>query len=160
MNVIGGCFIGYGQGGGAPTGIAIDHNGDVFVVYRTSSGGKIVEYTGGLSGCNGTTLHVTVNAPGGMVMDKHNNLIVCSISDYAVEIIKPPYTNISGTLASGFENPYFVTINKKNNLVYVGNAGLDVFVLSYPGGKTVADLGSKEGVSGAEGAVDGENFVP
>lgn len=81
----------------------------------------------------------TVALPGGMVLDKNSNLVVCDQDAEAVDIIKPPYSRISGTLGSGYSDPTTVTINKTNTQAYVANyGGNDVLVLSYPDGLRTA----------------------
>jgi hypothetical protein len=54
--------------GGGVEGVAVDKHGNVFIDYNNSSlaAGYIVEYTGGLAGCHGTTLPITLTFAGGM----------------------------------------------------------------------------------------------
>lgn len=148
--------------GGEVEGVAVDKSGDVFVAYYSSAeGGKIAEYTGGLSGCSATTLGVTVEFPGGMVLDKKGNLVICDQDADAVDIIAPPYSSVTKTLGSGYTDPFHVTINKKNKQAYVANyGGEDVLVLSYPAGSTKATLNSSNGLSIPAAAVDSSNFNP
>jgi DNA-binding beta-propeller fold protein YncE len=131
------------------------------VAYEASSGGKITEYTGGLSGCSGTVLGVSLEYPGGMVIDKKGNLVVCDQDAEAVDIIASPYSSVTGTLGSGYDDPFHVTINKKNKQAYVANyAGFDVFVLSYPAGAVKATLNTSNGLSSPAAAVDSQNYNP
>lgn len=147
--------------GGSVEGVAVDKNGNVFVAYEASSGGKITEYTGGLSGCSGTVLGVSLEYPGGMVIDKKGNLVVCDQDAEAVDIIASPYSSVTGTLGSGYDDPFHVTINKKNKQAYVANyAGFDVFVLSYPAGAVKATLNTSNGLSSPAAAVDSQNYNP
>jgi hypothetical protein len=148
--------------GGDVEGVAVDKSGDVFVAYYVEDvGGKITEYTGGLSGCSGTTLGVTLEYPGGMVLDKKGNLVVCDQDAEAVDIIAPPYNSVTGTLGSGYSDPFHVTINKKNKQAYVANYGdEDVYVLSYPAGSTQATLNGSNGLSLPAAAVDSQNYNP
>jgi hypothetical protein len=149
--------------GGNVEGVAVNSKtGDVFVDYNASSGGaKIVEYKGGLSGCSGTVLGVTLSFAGGMVLDKKLNIIVCDQLGPTVDVIKPPYSSVSGTLGSGYSDPFHVTINKKNNQAYVADyTGADVQVLKYPSGTNQATLNSANGLSSPFSAVDSLNFVP
>jgi hypothetical protein len=140
--------------------VAVDGSGDVFVAYFDGSGsGHIVEYRGGLSGCNGTVLGVDLQYPGGMAFDKSNNLLVCDGSTVAV--VKPPYNSVSGTFGGGYETPISVRINKRNDEAYVVDWSLhDVFVFGYPGGSLIKRLGSKNGISEPTGAVDSQNVNP
>jgi hypothetical protein len=147
--------------GGAVEGVAVDAKGDVFVAYNMSSGARITEYTGGLKSCNGTVLGVSLGFAGGMVLDKNNDIIVCDQTAAAVDVIDPPYTSISGTLGSGYSDPFHVTLNKKEKEAYVADyAAADVQVLSYPSGSNIATLGSANGLSDPAAAVDGQNYVP
>jgi hypothetical protein len=147
--------------GGAVEGVAVDENNDVFVDYNlTPSGtGKIVEYKGGLAGCNATSLGVTLDFAGGMVLDAQGNLIVCDENKPAVDVIAPPYSAITGTLGSGFYiSPFHVTLDKNNKLAFVAD-DYDVFVVDYPSGSLAATLGSANGITFPAGAVDAENAV-
>jgi hypothetical protein len=149
------------QPGGYVEGVAVDKSGDVFVAYYTGSG-AIAEYKGGLSGCSKTTLGATVTFPGGMILDENKNLIICDQLGDAVDIIDPPYSSISGTLGSGYSEPFHVSLNKKNDQAYITDEGSahTIDVVTYPGGSRVATLGSSYGVTSPYGAVDGSNFVP
>jgi DNA-binding beta-propeller fold protein YncE len=153
-------------GDGYVEGVAVDKRGDVFVdylIYYSSSSnyGLIAEYKRGLNGCSGTTLGVTLGWPGGMVLDKSDNLIITDQTADTVDVIAPPYSSVTKTLASGFEDPFHVTLDKANNQAYVTeNGNGEVDVLSYPGGAVEATLGATNGISYAAGAVDGRNFIP
>lgn len=144
-------------------GVAIDKSGDVFVDLNSSAsgGGTILEYRGGLSGCDATVLGATLSFAGGMVIDKRNDIIVCDQNAKTVDVIAPPYTSISRTLGSGYSDPLHVTINQKNDRVYVADVGAwDVQVLSYATGAKIATLNYKKGLSLPVGAVDRKNYVP
>lgn len=152
--------------GGYVEGVAIDKRGDVFVdylIYYSSSSyyGLIAEYKGGLSGCSETVLGVNLGWPGGMVLDKHNDLVICDQTAETVDVIAPPYNSVTKTLASGFDDSFHVTLNTKNDQAYVTElADGEVDVLSYPAGTLEANLGSSNGIVSAAGAVDGQNFIP
>jgi hypothetical protein len=147
--------------GGDVEGVAVDKSGDVFVAYEATSGGKITEYTGGLSGCSGTALGVSLEFPGGMVLDKKGNLVICDQDAEAVDIIAPPYSSVTSTLGSGYSDPFHVTINKRNKQAYVANFGdEDVLVLSYPAGSVKATLNGSNGLSEPAAAVDSKNYNP
>jgi hypothetical protein len=146
--------------GGYVEGVAVNKAGDVFVDWTNFSAGFITKYTGGLGSCSGTLLGATVGFPGGMVLDKHQNLVICD-QYYGVDIIAPPYGSVTSTLATGFTDPFHVTVNKNNKFAFVADAGTGlVTVLKYPSGATVATLGSGNGISYAYGAVDGKNYNP
>ena len=149
--------------GGYVEGVAVDKSGNVFVAYlsTTTDTGKIAEYKGGLKGCSATVLGVSLEYPGGMVMDKKGNLVVCDQDAEAVDVIAPPYSSVTGTLGSGYSDPFHVTVNKKNNQAYVANyGGSDVFVLKYPSGSSIATLNSANGLSSPAAAVNSSNYVP
>jgi hypothetical protein len=151
--------------GGAVEGVAVSKKGAVFVYYNAGGAGYITEYEHGLGGCKGKTLGVTFSFAGGLVLDDQDNLIVCDQStttaDGSVDIVKPPYTSISGTIGSNFIDPFHVTINKQNNLVYVADFyAYDVQVLDYPSGTNVTTLGSSNGLENPVAAVDTSNYVP
>jgi DNA-binding beta-propeller fold protein YncE len=147
--------------GGPVEGVAVDKHGNVFADYNLSSSAQIVEYAGGLSGCHGTVLPITLGFAGGMALDKHGDLVVCDQTAPAVDVIAPPYTSITGTLGSGYEDPFHVTINKKNKQAYVTDLGaLTVDVLAYPSGTSIATLGSANGLYEPAAAVDSANYVP
>jgi hypothetical protein len=146
--------------GGNVEGVAIDSSNDVFVAYNTKKGARIAEYPGGLSGCYKKLLGVKLQYAGGIAVDNEGNLIACDQAAATVDVIAPPYANVSGTLGSGFENPFHVTLNQKNTLAFVADiAWGDVQVLAYPSGTSVANLGASNGIEDATGAVDGENAV-
>ena len=94
------------QLGGGQRGVAVDAKGDVFTGYATSSTkGSIVEYSGGLAGCAQTVLGVSLGVPGAIVLDKSANLVVCDETNGTVDIIAPPYTQISGPFRKGLRPP-------------------------------------------------------
>lgn len=153
---------------GGQRGIAVDAAGDVFVSYYLSGGGAISEYVGGLTGCSQTVPGVSLGVPGGIVFDKDANLVVCDETNQVVDIIAPPYNQISGHLGKTYgpfifryDLPSGISINKNNTLAYVtdwGNQRVDV--VTYPAGAPFAQVGSGSGLSHPTGAVDESNYVP
>jgi hypothetical protein len=149
--------------GGLVDGVAVNHSGDVFVAFNAggSGPGSIAEYKGGLSGCKETVLAPTLTFAAGMAFDKKSNLLVCDELAGKVDVIAPPYTSITGTIGSGFQTPFEVTINKSNKQAYVADWAQDqVQVLHYPSGTNITTLGVSDGLIEPTGAVDGKNFVP
>jgi hypothetical protein len=157
------------QLGGGQRGVAVDARGDVFASYDTSyDTGAIVEYSGGLAGCPEIVLGVSLGVPGGVVLDKSADLVVCDETNQAVDIIDPPYSETSGHLGGVYGPPSLrygmpaaVSINKSNTLAYVTDwAYQKVDVFTYPAGRAFAQVGSGSGLSFPTGAVDGSNYVP
>lgn len=148
---------------GDPKGVAVDKKGDVFVAYTFASGGGggIIELNPGLSNCSETVLGVSLNTPGGMALDRNNNIVVCEEGDSAVAIVDPPYSQIAGYLGSGYALPTDVKIDKANTLAYVTDyENQQVLVLDYPSGSTVKVLNYSYGIETPMSAVDGSNYVP
>lgn len=143
-------------------GVAVDSHGDVFVSYSTGdSTGAIAEYPGGLAGCHTTTLAPALGVPNGIALDKNANLLVCDGTYQSVDVIDPPYSQISGYLGSGYLGPVDVSIKKDNSQVYVSDyAAGEVDVFTYPAGSKIATLNYTDGVEYPMGAVDGSNYVP
>jgi len=140
--------------GGPAVGVANDTGTNVFVAYDASGIGHIAEFTN-FSYCEKQKLGVTLKDPHGMAIDSHNNIIVAEGYGKTVDIIKPPYTKISGHLGSGWYLPLDVKINAAQNRAWVADNGSVVDVY-YPSGKVVWDSGS----IGALSAVDGSNYAP
>ncbi len=123
--------------GGNVDGIAVDSSGDVFVSYNTS-GGKLAEYKGGLSGCTKTALTPTLSFAGGLILDKNGNLLACDQTSSAIRVIPPPYTTITKSL-SGFSDPFRIALNTQQNLLFVADPGYYyVWVKYYPSGNSYA----------------------
>lgn len=145
-------------------GVAVDAFGDVFYAYTvayTSAPAYIGEFTD-FNTCSSTTFGVTLGQIGNMVLDKSSNILV--IVSPNVDIIKPPYSKVSGHLGKGFSNPVDVTINSANNRAWVTDNVTPtsaVYDLIYPSGKQVGKIKIYYS-SGyrANTAVDGSNFVP
>lgn len=155
---------------GNSNGIAVDQQGDVFLTVNYVSGGaSIVEYPRGIikSRCVGTVLPIDVGPYGsfyGAAVDTRGNLLVGTSSVTAapsVAIIAPPYTSITGSLGSGWSRPFEVRIDRAGTRAYVTDtAAKTVTVLAYPGGSTIATLGTANGISAPVSAVDSKNYVP
>jgi hypothetical protein len=157
--------------GGNVEGVAVDKHGNVFVAYNNTSSfvGNIVEYPGGLaaSHCSGTVLPITFGFLGGIALDKiSGNLIVCdqtgpSFSGAAVDVVGyPSYSSVTGTLGSGYSDPFHVTIDMANDKAYVADLSAGVVqVLNYPAGTIAATLGSAQGITQPASAVDTHNSV-
>ncbi len=148
--------------GGSVEGVAIDKSGDVFVDFNNPNTGhaNIVEYKGGLSGCNGTTLGVTLGFAGGLVLDSKNDIVVCDQTGPSVDVIAPPYSSVTRTLGSGYSDPFHVTLSAKNKLAFVAvNGAAVVDVIDYSTGSITQTLNSANGLSDPASAVDGPNDI-
>ncbi len=150
------------QGASETEGVAIDKSGNVFVDYENlnANGAFIAEYKGGLNGCSSTVLGVPLKSSGGMVLDKNNDLVVCDEQARVVYVIAPPYNSITRRLSSPyFSDPLHVTLSKNNKTAFVADRAA-VYVFDYNTGNVTATLGSANGLSEPNSAVDGPNYVP
>lgn len=148
-------------GSGYVYGIAVDPSNDVFVSFFTGASDKIVEYVGGLTGCNGTTLSPTFADAAQMVMDKKDDLVVVDDGNQSIDIIAPPYTAVTGSFGSSvLHNPVSVTLSRDNKLAFVADAQLgEIFVFNYQTQSVVTTLGGGNGIAFPYEAVDGPNAV-
>ena len=153
--------------GGNVEGVAVDKHGNVFVDYNNTSGSaNIIEYAHGLlaSGCVGAVLPITLGFAGGMVFDRQGDLVVCDQigtgGGAVVDIIAPPYTAVTGTLGSGWLDPFHVTVDMAGTRAYVTDlSAADVSVLNYPSGSPIATITSASGLLTPTSAVDEHNLV-
>ena len=140
-------------------GVAVDREGDVFVV----TGPKILEYKHGLSGCDATPLDVTLYSGDGIALDKNENLIVTDAAG-SLDIIDPPYTHITRQLDFSPGLPIEVRTNKNNTLLFLvaqnppGLFGGNILVLDYPSGAVLESLTLPDD-GYPSSAVDGPNAV-
>lgn len=138
-------------------GIAVDSSNDVFV---TNSSGQLVEYPGGLAGCNATVLGVSIpGAAFGITVDKQSDLVVCNTSAGTIEVIAPPYSSVTRTFGSSLVEPVNVTLNRDNRLAFVVDWEKDVQVYNFATGALVKTLGTPYGLVNPFSAVDGPNAV-
>jgi hypothetical protein len=127
-------------------GIARDEaTGDVFVAATPNSGGSILEYKRGLSGCNATTLGVVLQfVPIGLHIDRRRNLVTTD-ENSNVDIIAPPYTSITSTIA--VTNPSNCALSKSNQLIFTNSSPPgDIVVDDYPSGTYVTTLNAYNGI--------------
>lgn len=149
------------QPGGHVYGVAVDSKNDVFVDYYGAGGlGYLAEYAGGLHGCNATAFSLTFSGPGGLVLDKNNDLIVCDPGSASVDVVPPPYNGVGRTIGSGFAFPYHVRLNRKNSLAFVADPlNATVTVVNYQTGANVTVLGAPYGLIQPYAAVEQPNAV-
>jgi hypothetical protein len=130
----------------ANDGIAVDPNGNVFVSGFDVNAhiGRLLEYRGGLAGCQAMTLAPTMATAGGLQFDAHRNLLACD-QDAGVDVIPRPYTVIARTIASLC---FHEVLNKRQNRLYIAEPNTnDVLVDTYPAGTTLEKLGSANGLT-------------
>jgi len=138
------------------SGIAVDSKNDVFTSTVT---GELIEYQGGLSGCNATQLSANPASAFGMTVDKHNDLVVCDPAAGTVDVIAPPYSGVTRTFGAGLVEPVNVTLNRDNKLAFVVDYSKDVQVYDFQTGTLVMTLGTPYGLVSPLSAVDGPNAV-
>ena len=148
------------QTGTHPMGIAVDSKGHIFVAVNSkSTRGRIIEYTAGLKGCAPTMLGVRLGFAAGIALDANANLIAADYDRTEVDVIAPPYTNVTKRLAANgkLNQPYWVSINGANTKVFVTDFfNGAVLVLDYETGNLVHWLGYFDsGVTVAAGTADG-----
>jgi hypothetical protein len=135
-------------------GIAWDRTAGLFVSgenpnTHTSS---ILWYRAGLAGCpTPKTLGVTISGPGGLQMDMRDNLLACDTFKGVVDIIPPPYSAVSATIA-GATICANIALNVTQNQIYIVDpANGDVLVDQYPSGSHITTLNSVNGISSPAG---------
>jgi hypothetical protein len=93
------------------------------------------------------------------VLDKNDNLLLVDQLDNVVDVIAPPYNSITSQISAN--QAFMVTINKRNDQIYVSDAlGGVVYVDAYPSGSRIATLGASNGITEPYGVSDTENYVP
>jgi hypothetical protein len=139
--------------GGLVTGVTVDKNGNVFIGSVQSSGAShLVEFAGGLGGCNSTELPAPVYYVGGVELDKSGNLVVEEQTLGDILIIPPPYSNVQTTLTGFSGDPYQLALNADDTLLFVDEGNNDAIVVAqYPSGTIettlTTDLTSAYGVA-------------
>lgn len=95
----------------APSGLAFDHNGNLYVAnYMTNSIDRIGQDGARKTFCTG----ISLRGPIGLVIDDSNNLYVANYNGGTVTRISP--AGISSVIANGFRKPYYLTLDKEGNL--------------------------------------------
>jgi len=148
-----------GGGFSAPSGIAVDGNGDVFVVDPGSNSVKEVP-AGCLRASCVQTLGSGFSGPSGLALDSSGNLYIADTGNSQVKRILAAggYVTVS-TLGNGFKNPRGVAVDGNSN-VYVADTGNSAIkkILASGGYATVNSLGG--GFNAPAGiAVDGSGNV-
>lgn len=137
-----------------PEGVAVDAKGDIFVSYVTVAGGAFEEFKQGSK--NPTELKAMIGSPGGLAIDGKGNLIADDQRG-EIDVIAPPYKKAT-TLVSGLYNPYRLSLNKDQTLLFNVDTGTGVVsIYKYPSGKLVRSLGSRDGLANPVGVSDSPN---
>ncbi|MBV9646059.1 MAG: hypothetical protein JO043_01175 [Candidatus Eremiobacteraeota bacterium] len=127
--------------GGFITGVAVDEQGDVFTSYAPSSSYALAEYKHGLRSCHETVLSVSLFLEYCLQIDRNRDLIVCD--GQTVDIIPPPYTQVTKTISDGFTYADGASLNKANSLLFVEDDSTRVVVDEYPSGKYLTTLANR-----------------
>ena len=138
--------------GGGVEGVAVDSSGNVFASYNNAQtgAGNLVEYTGGLAGCEGTTLTPTLGTAGGIQIANDGTLVAAD-QNVGVDLIPIPYTAIASTI-TGAVDPFHISLTKYNKLLFIADpANADVLVVHYPSGSSYLTLGAANGLSDPAG---------
>jgi trimeric autotransporter adhesin len=131
-----------------PQGLAMDSSGNLYIadsqnnVVRMVSGGIITTVVGigspGYSGDGGQATGAQLNAPGGMTIDKSNNLYIADTANNVIRLVTLPAGNIitfAGTLYPGYSGdlsaataaqmfgPTDVAFDGSTGNVYIADAG-------------------------------------
>jgi sugar lactone lactonase YvrE len=136
----------------APSGVAVDHAGNVFVADATAK--SVFEYVGGAG--TPVTIASGLNRPTGVAVDGSGNLYVVDQEANTLSL----YTNNAGTfstsgtiLTSALNAPTDVVVDG-TGLIYVSNTGANQ-ILSFPNasriGSTTVSYSLGSGLSGPTG---------
>jgi streptogramin lyase len=149
-----------GQAFNAPTGVAVDGSGNVFVADYDNDAVKELLAAGGYVTVN--TLGGGFSGPSGVAVDSHGNVFVADWGHNAVKEILAAggYVTVN-TLGSGFSNPSGVAVDSYGN-VFVADYGNNAVkeIVAAGGYVSVNTLGSGfDGPSGVALDADGNVFV-
>jgi sugar lactone lactonase YvrE len=119
-------------------GVALDASNNLYADGNNGSGGAVVKYANA-SG-SGTNLGLTgLLEPSGVIVDKHNNLVVSDFGLSEILIYPPGQTSPSGTITVPSADRS--ALNKPENVIY-GPEGFNygAGVYEYPGGTLVTTI--------------------
>lgn len=137
-----------------PEGVAVDDKGNIFVAYFGPSGGNFEKFTDG----TGKMLDANVTSPGGIILDKNNNLIADDQAG-SIDLIKPPYASVK-VLVRGLNDPFHASLNAKEDLLFNANAASStVTIYTYPAMKLRKTITTSDGINAAEGVAESPNAI-
>jgi hypothetical protein len=142
----------YTFGTATPSDLAFDASGNLFVLYLANGAGALEEFKAGST--TPTPLGATLKFPGGLAIDKRDNLIaadqgVNGKTNGAIDVIAPPYATAK-PLVRNLAQPVFLSLNAREDTLYADSfyfAQPTVWVFDYPSGKLAVTLGAANGLS-------------
>jgi sugar lactone lactonase YvrE len=120
---------------GAPSGLAVDGSGDVFVsnaISEVSESTFRIDYSPIYAGCYSATYAACLFPPGDMAVDGSGNLYVVDLDDSSIWKITPQ--GEMSIVGSGFNQPQGIAVDVEGNL-YVADYGNDRVVQITPDNK-------------------------
>jgi hypothetical protein len=94
--------------------------------------------------------------PGGLVLDKNDNLVA---EDQAgsIDVIAPPYASAT-PIVTDVNGPFRDSLNRKEDLLFSANTGSNtVTVYRYPSGELLETLGASNGITTPLGVAESPN---
>ncbi|MBD5657391.1 MAG: hypothetical protein IAI50_19745, partial [Candidatus Eremiobacteraeota bacterium] len=140
-------------GRGAPTDVAFDGAGNLFVMYLVTSteSGALEEFRAGSK--TPVALGATVSFPGGLLIDRNRNLIAADQGTAgkrtgSIDIIAPPYAK-AVPLVSRLAQPVWLSLNQRQDVLFASSFDHNdpkVWVFNYPSGRLRTTIGSANGL--------------
>ena len=135
---------------GAPEGIALDQNNNLYVAYNDNSrgDGEVLEFAPGST--VGTNLGIHVGYVGGATIDSNQNLLVVDQNIPGVDVFPPGQTTPSEQI-TGFALAFDIALTASDERLWVTQPFTAVNEVLYPSGKHIntitASLSSAFGVA-------------
>ena len=143
----------YTFGGGAPSDVAFDGIGNMFVMYLVASTGPGALEEFHVGSKTPVALGATVGFPGGLLVDRSRNLIAADQGTAgkrtgAIDIIAPPYAK-AVPLVSRLAQPVWLSLNQRQDVLFASSFDHNdpkVWVFDYPSGRLRTTIGSANGL--------------